>query len=95
MRCSTLLVLGLVLTPLPALSQAIDTNRPGFSFSPNTVAKGVWQLETGLDFTKNSSNSETLVECQGASHVAGSIAPSCSLCDGVQRFSFSLIRRCH
>jgi hypothetical protein len=60
MRRSTQLILGLLLMPLPALSQAIDTNRPGFSFSPNTVAKGVWQLETGLDFTKNSSNSETV-----------------------------------
>ena len=49
----------------------------------------------GRRSSENSSNSETLVEGQGASHVAGTITPSCSLCDGVQRFSFSLIRRCH
>ena len=38
---------------------AIDTNRPGFSFSPNIVAKGVWQLETGIDFAQFSSSSES------------------------------------
>ena len=51
--------LPLLLLPMLVQAQAIDTNRPGFSFSPNTVAKGVWQLETGLDFTKNSSSSES------------------------------------
>ena len=31
---------------------AIDTNRPGFSSSPEVVDRGTWQLETGLDYTR-------------------------------------------
>ncbi len=49
----------LLLLPGVLQAQAIDTNRPGFSFSPNTVANGVWQLETGLDYTKSSSSSKS------------------------------------
>lgn len=50
---------GFLLIAGVAQAQAIDTNRPGFSFSANTVAKGVWQLETGIDFTRFSSSSQT------------------------------------
>lgn len=30
----------------------IDTNRPGFSFSPGVVGKGAWQLETSLGYAR-------------------------------------------
>jgi hypothetical protein len=42
------------MTAVPALAaaQAIDTNRPGFSFSPNVVERGQWQLETGISYTR-------------------------------------------
>ena len=43
-----------------ANAQAIDTNRPGFSFSPNVVGKGVWQLETGLDYARGDNDSRSL-----------------------------------
>ncbi|MEM9379170.1 MAG: transporter [Planctomycetota bacterium] len=33
-------------------AQTIDTNRPGFSFTPGIVPVGLWQLETGLSFTR-------------------------------------------
>jgi hypothetical protein len=44
----------LLLFIMPALvnAQAIDTNRPGFSFSPNVVARGQWQLETGVAYDR-------------------------------------------
>ncbi len=41
-------------------AQAIDTNRPGFSFTPGVVGKGTWQVETAIDFVQNDSDSETL-----------------------------------
>jgi hypothetical protein len=44
----------------PAVSQVIDTNRPGFSFTPGVVGKGNWQVETGIGFSQNDSDSETL-----------------------------------
>lgn len=42
-----------------ALAQTVDTNRPGFSFSPNVVADGQWQLETGIAYTRLDSDSST------------------------------------
>lgn len=30
----------------------VDTNRPGFSFTPGIVGKDVWQLETGLGYLR-------------------------------------------
>jgi hypothetical protein len=36
----------------PALGQSIDTNRPGFSFSPNVVDVGAWQVESGVGYTR-------------------------------------------
>jgi hypothetical protein len=40
-----------------AAGQAIDTNRPGFSFSPNVVGIGQWQLETGFSYNRSNSDS--------------------------------------
>lgn len=42
-----------------AQAQTVDTNRPGFSFSPIVVADGQWQLETGIAYTRLDSNSST------------------------------------
>ena len=46
------MVVFLCLLTEPAGAQAIDTNRPGFSFSPNVVAEGQWQLETGVAYDR-------------------------------------------
>lgn len=46
--------------PSALLAQAIDTNRPGFSFSPNVVPAGQWQLETGIAWDRPDSNTEIL-----------------------------------
>lgn len=35
-----------------AFADAIDTNRPGFSFTPGVVERGDWQLETGFGYTQ-------------------------------------------
>jgi hypothetical protein len=43
-----------------SFAQAIDTNRPGFSFSPNVVPAGRWQLETGIAWDRPDSNTEVL-----------------------------------
>lgn len=53
---------ALWLSALPgtAAAQAIDTNRPGFSYTPGVVAPGEWQLETGYSYTRyDGSNSES------------------------------------
>lgn len=42
----------------PANAQSIDTNRPSFSFSPNVVAPGRWQLETGIAYTRSDSDTD-------------------------------------
>jgi len=54
------LVCLLLAAAMPAFGQAIDTNRPGFSFTPGVVGKGRWQVETGIGYTRNDSDSETL-----------------------------------
>ena len=54
-----LTALGLALSS-SAVAQSIDTNRPGFSFTPGVVGKGRWQVETGLGYSQNDSDSETL-----------------------------------
>lgn len=50
-----------VLTALPniVVGQSIDTNRPGFSFSPNVVGLGQWQLESGLSYTRSNNSAHT------------------------------------
>jgi hypothetical protein len=39
--------------------QVVDTNRPGFSFSPNTVGHNEWQVETGLSYSRDNDDSRT------------------------------------
>jgi len=45
--------------PILAAAQAIDTNRPGFTASPNVVAPGQWQVETGIAYSRPDSDSHT------------------------------------
>jgi len=45
-----LVVVVALLVPNLVVGQTIDTNRPGFSFSPNVVGPGQWQLETGIAY---------------------------------------------
>ena len=55
-------MLGIAIAALPiaALAQSsIDTNRPGFTSSPNVVAPGQWQLETGIDYVRGSGSNRT------------------------------------
>ena len=42
-----------------ANSTAIDTNRPGFSFSPNVVDAGTWQIETALGYGRSDGGLES------------------------------------
>ena len=51
-------IVGLVVPGL-VVGQTIDTNRPGFSFSPNVVGLGHWQLETGITYDRSNDNSRT------------------------------------
>jgi hypothetical protein len=39
--------------------QVIDTNRPGFSSSPNVVEPGQWQIETGIAYAPSSGGDRT------------------------------------
>ena len=57
-RLWTVVLIACVVPELVA-AQAIDTNRPGFSFSPNVVQTGQWQLETGVSYTRSDSDSRT------------------------------------
>ena len=41
-----------------SFAQTIETNRPSFSFSPNVVPRGVWQMETGITYTRINSNAD-------------------------------------
>jgi hypothetical protein len=41
------------------VGQTIDTNRPGFSSSPNVVEPGQWQLETGISYTRSNDDTRT------------------------------------
>ncbi|MDJ0938385.1 MAG: transporter [Woeseiaceae bacterium] len=50
--------LVLLLAAGTVAAQAIDTNRPGFSFSPNVVPKGRWQVETGFAYTRIDSDAD-------------------------------------
>jgi len=45
--------------PQSAVAQTIDTNRPGFSFSPNVVGLGQWQLETGIAYSRSDDDTRT------------------------------------
>ena len=46
--------------PAALFAQSIDTNRPGFSFSPNVVGDGQWQLETGIAWDRPDSDTDIL-----------------------------------
>jgi hypothetical protein len=52
-------ILALIL-PGTVFSQVVDTNRPGFSFTPGVVAAGRWQLETGIAYDRPDSDSQSL-----------------------------------
>jgi len=55
-----LLLLFLLVEPLISLAQdRIDTNRPSFSSSPYVLTRGNWQIETGIDYEKNSTGSDS------------------------------------
>lgn len=54
------IVLLVSMLPVTGLGQAIDTNRPGFSFTPGVVEQGTWQLETGLSYGRFGSASRTI-----------------------------------
>jgi len=51
--------LALIALPSVTFAQAIDTNRPGFTSSSTVVARGQWQIETGLDYTRGTDSSRT------------------------------------
>jgi len=52
-------VVGMLVVPNLVTGQPIDTNRPGFSFSPNVVGLGQWQLETGITYTRSDDDTRT------------------------------------
>ena len=54
------IVVAALAVPNLAAAQAIDTNRPGFSASPNVVGPGQWQVETGIDYARPDSDSHTI-----------------------------------
>ena len=49
-----LLSLLLVTPPISLAQDRIDTNRPSFSSSPYVLTHRSWQIETGIDYEKNS-----------------------------------------
>ena len=54
-----LVVITAFVLPERLIAQSIDTNRPGFSYSPNVVQTGQWQLETGISYTRTDSDNYT------------------------------------
>ena len=53
-------ILALASTSLYAADGPIDTNRPGFSFTPGIVAKGQLQVETGVTYTDFGGGSDSV-----------------------------------
>jgi len=49
-----------ILCPIATHAGPVDTNRPGFSFTPGIVAVGQLQVETGVTYTRFSSESDNL-----------------------------------
>ncbi len=45
--------------PDEVVGQTIDTNRPDFTFSPNVIEPGQWQLETGISYTRSNDDTRT------------------------------------
>ena len=61
MRTILIAVIAMTMTvAAPVGAEAIDTNRPGFSFTTGIVSPGTWQLETGLGLTRENDDSRTL-----------------------------------
>lgn len=62
-ECRTLPALAIVMLlslPNAVLGEVVDTNRPGFSFTPGVVAAGRWQLETGIAYDRPDSGSHSV-----------------------------------
>ena len=61
-RLSWSLAGAIVALALPGMAagQVVDTNRPGFSFTPGVVADGRWQLETGIAYERPDSGSHSI-----------------------------------
>ena len=49
-----------VLGTMSSFADAIDTNRPGFSFTPGVVERGRVQFETGVAYTREDADSNAL-----------------------------------
>lgn len=62
------------LLPTVVLADAIDTNRPGFSFTPGIVERGRAQFETGVTYVRDDADKNTLVLPQA--EVRFGIAPA-------------------
>lgn len=54
------LIAAAVLWPAVTPAGAIDTNRPGFSFTPGIVAIGQFQVESGITYTRFDSRTDNL-----------------------------------
>ena len=54
-----LVVIVAFAAPDLVVGQTIETNRPGFSFSPNVVGLAHWQLETGITYNRSDDNTRT------------------------------------
>ena len=49
----------LLAVAMSGAAQTVDTNRPGFSFTPGTVPAGRWQLESGIAHDRPDSDSRS------------------------------------
>jgi hypothetical protein len=83
-RLSWSLAGAIVALALPgmAVGQVVDTNRPGFSFTPGVVADGRWQLETGIAYERPDSGSHSISLPQAEARFG--------LSDGVEIFLSSI-----
>jgi hypothetical protein len=56
----TVMLAAAVLWSADSDAQTVDTNRPGFSFTPGIVPSGRWQLETGIAYDRPDSDSHAV-----------------------------------
>ena len=56
----SLVVAAIMILNGQAHAEVVDTNRPGFSFTPGVVAKGRWQLETGVSYDRADGRSRSV-----------------------------------
>ena len=54
--CAAFMLLAVVMS---SAAQTVDTNRPGFSFTPGTAPAGRWQLETGIAHDRTDSDASS------------------------------------